>query len=929
MFFSMINLYSIEGQYFVQNGRVVIIGFGIGHVDTLDKTNMFSAKTMLTNSVKWASGLDSPKILLLVDPSVNLLGTRSLDPDFIENTLSKFSIIRSVDSFKGISFSELEEYDLVIWSGESFPLRSPLISNTPRALLEFFETGHGIILISDDATWDSSYDKNADPKISSDITRSLTHVSALSTGKPRNVETIVTTFDGQRHPIMNGVLAINILSDKIPTNFTVPYYSNDIDESLPGFGTLVLAKSTNGNPAVVVHEFTGNRFPIQAFDDNFIVYEDSKHNDFFVLYNDLSKTDRLSIDSFDTVSLVGNLESHDDHFSFTPKANFSGKTTFNYTVKDGMENRDVAIAHITVNAVNDKPVAKSSSFVISEDSILKSRLQASDVDGDSLKFILQEDIDPNTGNLSLFADGRIIYSPPENYVGTTSFTFTVDDGHRKSLAESVTIKIIAENDLPVIRSSIFFTPEDKVLTGILDAKDPDGTFLTFSLVNDTPHSTGQTSIMTHGAFSFIPKKGFTGDTYFVFEVDDGQNKKQQTVTITVIPKGTPPEAIDTSISVEEDSIAVITLEGFDAYGYDLSYKVITQPKHGIISEIDNEIQYVPDTDYYGSDEIIFEVNNNRFSDSGKVSIKITPVNDPPEVMDDRISTKENTEVVIPVLFNDVDVDGDEMNIISVEKPINGKTTINLAKSISYQPNPGVVNDVEIFYYTISDSLGTNSTGRITVNVLQKENTSGEIHLTEGKFNSDTEFSLDVDSDGKSFSGNLKYEDKFAGIHLNSDSISFFSIDQTENSATFGGVSFNDEYFSIFVDDNGVSGRDDVMKIKIRNSEGSLIYQKEGTLSKGMVTVSSNFFEIPMWIKNNAKWWSNGQIRDSDFIEAMQFLIKNDMMVIPSIPESVSSQEKVIPLWIKNNAKWWSEDKLSDSEFVDGIKFLIINGFLKI
>ena len=922
------NSYSVEGQYFVQNGRVVIIGFGIGHVDTLDKTNVFNAKTMLTNSVKWASGLDSPKILLLVDPSVNLLGTRSLDPDFIENTLSKFSITRTVDSFEGISFSELEEYDLVIWSGESFPLRSPLISTTPRALLEFFETGHGVILISDDATWDSN-SKNTDPKTSSDITRSLTNVSTLSTGKPRNVETIVSTFEGQRHPIMNGVLAINILSEKLPTNFTIPYYSNDIDSSLPGFDAFVLAKSTNGNPAVIIHEFTGNRFPINAFDDNFLVSEDSKNNDFFVLYNDLSKTGRLTIDSFDITSLVGNLEHNNDHFSFIPKANFSGNTTFSYIVKDEMGNRDVAIAHIMVDSVNDKPVAKPSSFVIAEDSILKARLQASDVDGDSLKFLLQKDIDPNTGNLSLFVDGRIIYSPPENYVGTANFTFTVDDGYSKSLAESVTITLFGENDLPIIHSSAFSIPEDKILTGILDADDPDGGFLTFSLVDNTPYATGQTSIMSHGAFSFIPKKGFTGDTYFVFEVDNGKSKKQQTVIISVFPKGTPPEAINTSVSLAEDSTGDITLEGFDAHGYNLSYKVITPPKYGTISGIDNVVQYTPYTDYYGTDEIIFEVNNGRFSDSGKVSIEIMPVNDSPTAIDDSISTQENIEVVIPVLFNDVDVDGDELNIISVEKPINGKAAINLAKSISYQPNPGVVNDLEIFHYTISDSSDEKSTGRITVNILQKDNTSGAIQLTEGRFNSDTKFSFDVDSDGKSFSGNLTYEDTFAGIHLNSDNFSFFSIDQRENSATLGGISVNDEYFSIFVDDNGESGRDDVVKIKIRNSKGSLVYQKEGTLSKGTATVSSNFLELPLWLKNNAKWWSNDQIHDSDFIDGVQFLIKNGIITIPSLPQSMPSQETDIPLWIKNNAKWWSEDKLSDAEFVAGLKFLIINGILKI
>ncbi len=917
-------LIPVSGQSIEKTGRIVIIGFGIGHIDPQDKTNLVSAKRLLENSVKWTSDLDSPKILLLVDPSVKTL-TKSRDPDFIQTSLSQFSITRQIDSIDGMTFDKLKNYDLVIWSGEAFPLRSPSISNTTRALLEFFESGHGVILISDDATWDSDL-KNFDPKSSSQITRSLTGMASIDTGTPRNVETIVSTFDGSRHPIMNGVLGINIIADTLFSN--VSLYSNDIDTSLPGFNSNVLAKTTRGNPAIIIQEYAG-RFPIDAKDDYFEIKEDSGTNDFFVLYNDISKTGRLEIISYDTHGIEGNLLKSKDHFSFIPNPNFSGNTSFSYVIKDELGNQDVAIAHITVLPQNDAPVAKPMSLMISEDMPLKSRLSANDIDGDKLQFMLHTGIDESKGRLSLFSDGRIIYVPPENYFGTATFSYYVTDGKLDSLSQTVTISIIAENDPPEITTLNFSAEEDKTLTGTLHANDPDGDSLEYSLVYDTDPTTGHVSVMTHGAFSFIPKKGFFGDTYFAFQVDDGQIKKQYTSIITVHPKGTPPEARDSSVTLSEDTVANVVLVGYDSHDYDITYKITSPPKFGLLSGSENIFQYTPNPDFNGNDEIIFEASNGRFTDSGMVTLQVTPVNDPPNAFDDTISTPENTEIVIPVLFNDDDIDGDEIQIDSVDDPINGDAYVNLGKSISYTPNPGVVNDVEIFQYVISDSHGEKDKGTIVVNILQKANTLGKAHLIGGSFNSDTKFNLDVNSDGKNILGKIEYSDKFGAILLNAKEINFFSIDQTKNSATFGGVSFDDKYFSIFVDDNGNSGRDDYMKIKIRNAAGSLIYEKEGLLSEGNVYLESDFFAIPSWIKNTAKWWSNDQIKDSDFLDGVQFMIKNNIIHISDLPKSETSKSNEIPSWIKNTAKWWSDEKLSDSEFIDALKFLIANGILNV
>ncbi len=88
-------------------------------------------------------------------------------------------------------------------------------------------------------------------------------------------------------------------------------------------------------------------------------------------------------------------------------------------------------------------------------------------------------------------------------------------------------------------------------------------------------------------------------------------------------------------------------------------------------------------------------------------------------------------------------------------------------------------------------------------------------------------------------------------------------------------------------------------------------------------------KVPEWIKNNAKWWSEGQIDDTSFVQGIQHLVKEKIITIPtSTTNSVISENKV-PEWIKNNAKWWSEGKIGDGDFLKGIEFLAKSGIIKV
>ena len=87
-------------------------------------------------------------------------------------------------------------------------------------------------------------------------------------------------------------------------------------------------------------------------------------------------------------------------------------------------------------------------------------------------------------------------------------------------------------------------------------------------------------------------------------------------------------------------------------------------------------------------------------------------------------------------------------------------------------------------------------------------------------------------------------------------------------------------------------------------------------------------ELPTWIKNNAKWWADGTIEDSDFVQGVQYMINNNIIQIPQTAQGERSSQE-IPVWIKNNAKWWADGTISDMDFIQGIQFLIKNGIMTV
>jgi len=82
------------------------------------------------------------------------------------------------------------------------------------------------------------------------------------------------------------------------------------------------------------------------------------------------------------------------------------------------------------------------------------------------------------------------------------------------------------------------------------------------------------------------------------------------------------------------------------------------------------------------------------------------------------------------------------------------------------------------------------------------------------------------------------------------------------------------------------------------------------------------------VKNNAKWWSSGDIEDSEFVASLLFLIENKIIQIPTV-ETKSDNNDKIPEWVRNNASWWADNTINDKDFVSGIQYMIENGIIRI
>ena len=493
---------------------------------------------------------------------------------------------------------------------------------------------------------------------------------------------------------------------------------------------------TNSGPAIVTITVTPvNDAPV-ANPDAYTVNEDSVLTVAApgVLANDTDADGDpltamlVSGPSHGTLTLLPN-----GSFTYTPATNYNGPDSFTYKANDGLTNSAPAAVTITVNAVNDRPVANPDAYTINEDTTLTVAAPGvlandTDADGDPLTAMLVSG--PSHGTLTLSTNGSFVYRPNTNFNGPDSFTYKANDGRTNSVPAAVTITVNAVNDAPVANPDAYTISEDSVLTvaapGVLaNDSDADGDALTAVLVTGPAH--GTLTLSTNGSFVYRPATNFNGTDSFTYVANDGTtNSAPAPVAINVTPANDAPVAVSDAYTINEDTLLTVAAPGVlandsDADGDPLRAALVSGPAHGALTfNTNGSFTYLPATNFHGTDSFTYVANDGTTNSApANVTITVNSVNDSPVVANDSYSLLEDNLFVVAapgVLANDFDADGDVLSVALVAGPAHGSLTLNTDGSFTYRPATNY-NGPDSFTYRASDGTTNTAPAIVSLTVL--------------------------------------------------------------------------------------------------------------------------------------------------------------------------------------------------------------------
>jgi VCBS repeat-containing protein/parallel beta-helix repeat protein len=340
----------------------------------------------------------------------------------------------------------------------------------------------------------------------------------------------------------------------------------------------------------------------------------------------------------DSVSLTATLVSgpangslllnSDGSYTYSPNANWNGSDSFTYTANDGSLNSNVATVSITVNAVNDAPIANNDSVTTNEDAPITSNVVANDMDVEGDTLTVSAVTQGANGTVS-FAGGTVTYTPNANWNGTDSFTYTVSDGNGGFASAAVSVTVNPVNDAPAVvpitlgnineDSSRLITQSD-LLAGTTDVDGGPLTAINLALVSGN----GTLVDNLDGTWSFNPASNWNGNVSFTFDVSDGFAVAANTAALIVSPVNDAPTAADATLSMAENTnySGSLPVAG-DAEGDPITYALTTGAANGTaIVNADGSFSYTPNANFYGTDSFTYLANDGAL-DSNIATITFT------------------------------------------------------------------------------------------------------------------------------------------------------------------------------------------------------------------------------------------------------------------------------------------------------------------
>ena len=520
-----------------------------------------------------------------------------------------------------------------------------------------------------------------------------------------------------------------------------------------------------------------NDVPV-AEPDSYTMDEDAANVVLSVISND------TDIDGPEALALVGVIAEptngtytiNGNTVVYTPTPDFYGSDSLTYQVTDG-DDAVTGTVNITVNSVNDVPVAEPDSYTMDEDAanvVLSVISNDTDIDGPVALALVDVITGPTNGTATVVGN-TVVYTPNPDFSGSDSLTYQVTDGD-DAVIGTANIIVNPVNDVPVVVNDSYTMDEDStsvVLSVISNDTDIDGPEA-LALVGVIAEPTNGTYTIDGNTVVYTPTPDFNGSDSLTYQVTDGADASLGNVSITVTSINDAPvldlDADDSSgvtgsgnfISHTENipspvangpsivdvdgtlSTLVISIDnavpGQDqlefAAGYSLPPGMSATPLPAtsltlssgvsatsafvdVLSAVQfNNTSDTPDTTTVRTISVTPTDSLELQGNTAITLANVTAVNDLPQAETDDYSIDEDiSNTLLPVFDNDFDVDGPNPLVFDgiATDPANGTATV-FGNMVSYTPNTDFAGD-DSFTYQISDGLDV-SFGTVNITVDQ-------------------------------------------------------------------------------------------------------------------------------------------------------------------------------------------------------------------
>jgi len=437
----------------------------------------------------------------------------------------------------------------------------------------------------------------------------------------------------------------------------------------------------------------------------------------------------------------------------TPLApDWEGSETLTFIVRDpaGAGARQ----GVTYSARHDyqPPVAEPDDVTTDEDTVALVDVLANDHHPRDLALTVDSVSRPDFGRARILPDGRVRYTPRDNFFGDDQFTYLLRDAEGGLAMGEVQVRVTPVPDPPRVRDDHFITLEDTPLERDLLAndEDPDGDPLAVALLDRPAH--GRLVQLDNGLVRFTPDRDWSGEDFFRYRVSDGTGfTVEGAVQIMVKPVNDLPIAEDQSYTLNRNSQQDVFYQAHDPDGDPLTYTVLDTPEHGELWKFPTIATYYPEKGFVGEDRMTYQASDGH-GDSrvATVTFHVIDANNVPKTKGQTLTNKVGRALSLTLAGSDAD--DDPLTFEITRPPEHGSLSGEDAGRV-YHPDAGYVGWDE-FWFRAHDGRDASAESRVAI-YQTDQNTAPVVEDREldVRFNTPTEIELpatDPESDPLTF-----------------------------------------------------------------------------------------------------------------------------------------------------------------------------------